>query len=155
MLWEVERLLFECEEESNLPQILLMENVPEVVGQKNMSAFSEWIESLDRLGYRSYWKILNATEFGVPQNRKRCFMVSVLGDYYFEFPEKIGCGIRLKHILEPNVDESYYLSDKLVETFVAWSNRNESKGNGFGFHPKSGMEEAGGGDTNEGWLQRE
>lgn len=83
LLWQVERLLDECEE---LPQVLLMENVPEVIGARNKEAFSEWIKKLDQLGYRSYWRILNAVDYGIPQNRSRCFMISVLGDYYYDFP---------------------------------------------------------------------
>ena len=83
LLWEVERLLDECEE---LPQVLLMENVPEVIGARNKKPFGEWLNKLDRLGYRSYWEILNSRDYGVPQNRARCIMVSILGDYYFEFP---------------------------------------------------------------------
>lgn len=83
LLWQVERLLDEAEE---LPQVLLMENVPEVIGGRNKKAFSQWIEKLDSLGYRSYWQILNAADFGIPQNRARCFMVSILGDYYYTFP---------------------------------------------------------------------
>jgi len=61
LLWEVERLLDECEE---LPQVLLMENVPEVIGGRNKKAFSEWIKKLDSLGYRSYLKILNSRDYG-------------------------------------------------------------------------------------------
>ena len=83
LLWQVERLLKEMEE---LPQILLMENVPEVVSDKNMKDFSEWIAFLDGLGYRSKYQILNAKNYGIPQNRERCFMVSWLGNFYYDFP---------------------------------------------------------------------
>lgn len=83
LLWQVERLLKEMNEK---PQILLMENVPEVVSDKNMKDFAEWIAFLDSLGYRSKHTILNAKDFGIPQNRERCFMVSWLGDYFFDFP---------------------------------------------------------------------
>lgn len=83
LLWEVERILDECEE---LPQVLLMENVPEVLGARNRKAFAEWIKKLDSLGYRNYWQILNSKDYGIPQNRARCFMVSILGDYYYNFP---------------------------------------------------------------------
>ena len=83
LLWEVERLLSETEE---LPQILLMENVPEVVSDKNIADFAQWIAFLDGLGYKSKYEILNAKDFGIPQNRARCFMVSWLGNYYYDFP---------------------------------------------------------------------
>ena len=102
MLWEVERILDECE---NLPQILLMENVPDVIGSKNIIHFAKWLEKLEKLGYHCYWQVLNAKDFGVPQNRERCFMVSLLGDYLYEFPKKQKLEIRLKDILEKEVDE--------------------------------------------------
>ena len=109
LLWEVERLLDECKE---LPQVLVMENVPQVIGTKNIEHFAKWQEKLESLGYKNKWQVLNAKDFGVPQNRERCFMVSVLGDYYYEFPKKIKLEKRLKDLLESEVDEKYYLSDK-------------------------------------------
>lgn len=83
MLWEVERLLKETKE---LPQVLLMENVKQVIGQKNIKAFAEWVAFLDELGYHSKWQVINATDFSIPQNRERCFMVSILGNFSFDFP---------------------------------------------------------------------
>ena len=112
MLWEVERILDECN--GNLPQILLMENVPDVIGSKNIEHFAKWLEKLESLGYKCYWRILNAKDYGIPQNRERCFMISILGDYYYEFPEPIKLEHRLKDLLEDNVDEKYYLSDKAI-----------------------------------------
>ena len=112
LLWEVERLLRELTE---LPQILLMENVPQVIGKKNIKDFAEWIAFLDTLGYTSKWAVLNAKDFNVPQNRERCFMVSWLGDHSYFFPQGTGCKRALKDVLEKNVDEKYYLSDKGVK----------------------------------------
>ena len=127
MLWEVERILDECE---NLPQILLMENVPDVIGSKNIIHFAKWLEKLEKLGYHCYWQVLNAKDFGVPQNRERCFMVSLLGDYYYEFPQPIKLEHRLKDLLEDNVDEKYYLSDKMVKYIASnnekWTGNNDN-----------------------------
>jgi DNA (cytosine-5)-methyltransferase 1 len=109
LLWEVERLLNECTE---LPQVLLMENVTQVHGKKNKEHFEEWIAFLESKGYSNYWKDLNAKNFGIPQNRNRTFMVSVLGDYTYEFPKEIPLKLRLKDMLETEVDEKYYLSVK-------------------------------------------
>lgn len=78
LLWEVERLLNEC---SELPQVLLMENVPQVHSRGNMPDFKKWIGFLEGKGYSSYWKDLNAKDYGVAQNRNRCFMVSLLGKW--------------------------------------------------------------------------
>lgn len=93
LLWEVERLLKEMNE---LPQILLMENVPEVVSDKNIADFAEWIAFLESLGYKNKYRILNAKNYGIPQNRERCFMVSWQGDYYYDYPppEKIRTQIK-------------------------------------------------------------
>lgn len=121
LLWEVERLLKEMDE---LPQILLMENVPEVISDKNIHDFAEWIAFLDGLGYMSKYKVLNAKNYGVPQNRDRCFMVSWLGDFYYDFPEPVPLTIRLMDVLEPEVDEKYYLSDKQIEGLVRAMDRD-------------------------------
>ena len=112
LLWEVERLLKEL---TDLPQILLMENVPQVIGQKNIKDFAEWVAFLDALGYTSKWAVLNATDFNVPQNRERCFMVSWLGDHSYYFPQGEGCKRALKDVLEKQVDEKFYLSDSAVK----------------------------------------
>lgn len=116
LLWEVERLLIEITKEGGrLPQILLMENVPDVLSEKNRKDFFSWCELLESLGYTSKYAILNAKDFGVPQNRKRCFMLSWLGeDYYYDFPHKQPLVVRLKNVLEPSVDEKYYLSEKTI-----------------------------------------
>ena len=112
LLWEVERLLNECEE---LPQILLMENVTQVHGKNNKEHFDAWIEFLESKGYNNYWQDLNAKNFGIPQNRNRTFMVSVLGDYTYEFPKEFPLGLRLKDMLEDSVDEKFYLSDIAIQ----------------------------------------
>lgn len=113
LLWEVERILSECEE---LPQVLLMENVPQVHGKKNMEHFKKWISALEELGYSNYWQDLNAKDYGIPQNRNRCFMISVLGNYKYEFPKPFELKLKLKDMLEDEVDEKYYLSDKQVDS---------------------------------------
>ena len=109
LLWEVERLLNECTE---LPQVLLMENVPQVHNTKNKEHFDKWIEFLTSKGYSNHWADLNAKDFGIPQNRNRCYMISILGDYSFEFPKGFPLEMRLKDILEETVDEKYYLNAK-------------------------------------------
>lgn len=88
LLWEVERLLKDCAE---LPQVLLMENVPQVLN----SDFGAWLKFLEGLGYHNYYKVLNATEYGIPQNRERCFMLSILGDYYYDFPKPFTLKLKL------------------------------------------------------------
>ena len=109
MLWEVERILTECE---NKPQILLMENVPQIHSEDNLPDFNKWKDRLEELGYKNYFQDLIATDFGIPQTRNRTFMISLLGDYNYTFPKPIPLKLKLKDMLEDNVDEKYYLSDK-------------------------------------------
>lgn len=112
LLWEVERLLTEMKE---LPQVLVMENVPQVIGTKNIKYFAEWVSVLDNLGYNSKWEILNAKDFGIPQNRSRFFMVSILGNYFYDFPNKIMSKMKLKDFVE--FKEEWIISpDKLTQT---------------------------------------
>lgn len=117
LLWEVERLLNEC---TNLPQVLLMENVPNIHGLANMEHFKEWIRFLESKGYSNYWKDLNAKDFGIPQNRPRTFMVSILGEYDYKFPQEIPLKKRLKDLLEDEVDEKFYLSDAMKNYILDW-----------------------------------
>lgn len=126
MLWEVERLLKETKE---LPQVLLMENVKQVIGQKNIKAFAEWVAFLDELGYHSKWQVINATDFSIPQNRERCFMVSVLGNHYYEFPKVIGNKLQLKDVTERydfirGVEmKEYQLSGKMKKYINSYDDR--------------------------------
>lgn len=110
LLWQVKRLLIETEK---LPQILVMENVPQVHSKKNIKDFQKWIDFLELIGYKNFLQDLNAKDYNVAQSRNRAFMVSVLDDCVFSFPTKIGLNKCIKDYLEENVDEKYYLtSDK-------------------------------------------
>jgi len=144
LLWEVERLLEECcgfkehrippssrskihsmsdwvddynydIDNTKLPQVLLMENVPQVISRANISDFQKWQYKLEQLGYSNYVQLLNAKDYGIPQNRNRCFMVSILGDFYYGFPRKQKLKLRLKDMLEDEVDEKYYLSERALK----------------------------------------
>ena len=114
LLWQVERLLKEC---SELPQILVMENVPQVHGKKNVNSFNECISFLESKGYSNYWKDLNSKNFGVPQNRNRCFMISILGEYSYNFPDEIPLNKVILDLLENEADvgSQYYVSDAKIE----------------------------------------
>lgn len=113
LLWEVERLLNETE---HLPQVLLMENVPQVMGAENIEDFYGWRDFLESKGYKSYATILNAKDYGVAQNRERAFMVSILGDYCYKFPQPIPLTKTMGDYLEPEVEWRYYINtDKARE----------------------------------------
>lgn len=121
-----------------LPQILLMENVPQVIGGGAIADFVQWREFLEGLGYKNYTQLMNAKSYGIPQNRNRCFMVSILGDYDYIFPPELPLQYRLKDFLERGVDEKYYLSDRTVEMFIEHTAKQQEKGNGFKFEPTTG-----------------
>ena len=128
LLWECERILNELNRErererdgsSHLPQVLLMENVPEVIGAGNVKHFHKWLAKLESLGYSNFTEILNGKNYGIPQNRRRCFMVSILGDYAYDFPMKMKLKYKLKDFLEKKVDEKYYLDDQDIERISNW-----------------------------------
>lgn len=104
LLWEVERLLNECEE---LPQCVIMENVPTVLKAKG---WEDWQEFLKTKGYRNFISVLNAKDYYIPQNRRRCFMVSILEGQGFNFPKKMKLDYVLKDIVDKNVDEKFFIS---------------------------------------------
>ena len=135
MLWEVERIISELDEK---PQILLMENVPMVHSGDNINDFQKWINRLEELGYKNYFQDLIATDYGIPQTRNRCFMISLLGDYSYTFPRPIPLKLKLKDMLEDNVDERYFLSDKMIEFFKHNEEKQKEKGNGFRFNVSNG-----------------
>jgi DNA (cytosine-5)-methyltransferase 1 len=123
LLWEVERILTEIHESGGeLPQILFMENVPQVHAESNMSDFQKWIDFLVSLGYVNYWQDLNAKNYEVAQNRERCFMFSFFGEYNYHFPEPVPLKKKLKDYLEENVEEKYYINNekaqKLIQTLI-------------------------------------
>lgn len=107
LLWECRKAII-----AKKPKWLLMENVAALVQGKFLPLFNKWQTELESYGYRNYAKVLNAKDFGVPQNRERVFLVSVLGDCQFNFPCGEGKDVRLKDILETDVDESYYLREE-------------------------------------------
>ena len=106
-------LLYECEKiiEAKKPKYLLLENVKNLVGKKFKPEFDKWLEYLESLGYTNYWKVLNAKDYGVPQNRERVFVVSILGEHEpYEFTDKIPLDKCISDILENEVDEKYYIN---------------------------------------------
>ena len=129
LLWEVERILDELNRErererdvsTHLPQVLLMENVPEVVGTGNVKHFHKWLYKLESLGYTNFVEILNGKDFGIPQNRRRCFMISIQGDFAYDFPFEMKLKHKLKDFLEKKVDEKYYLDDQDLERISNWN----------------------------------
>ena len=126
-------LLWECERAISVlrPKYLLMENVAAIMQKKFLPNFREWQECLEGYGYTNFTALLNSKDFGCPQNRLRCFMVSILGEASFEFPKPFPLEKRLRDVLEENVDESYYLRDEQVQRILAHTEMHQERGNGF------------------------
>ena len=125
------------------PKFLMLENVKAMVSRKFLPMFNLWQTELERLGYANFAKVLNAKDYGVPQNRERIFLVSIrmdgleglAGNVYYHFPKPFPLDRRLKDVLEEKVDEKYYLSDKMLEYF----NRvNDDNTHGHDFKPTDG-----------------
>lgn len=122
------------------PKYVVWENVKNLLSSKNRHNFDGYLEIMDKLGYNSYYKVLNAKNYGIPQNRERVFTVSIRKDIDegYEFPEEIKLTKKLKDVLEKSVDEKYYLSDKLIAGLIANTERQKAKGNGFTFETTDG-----------------
>ena len=120
LLWECKKII-----EAKKPKYLLLENVKNMTGNSHRANFEKWLKYLEGLGYKNYWKILNAVDFNVPQNRERVFVVSILGDEEFTFPEPKERKIKVKDILEDEskVPSNMYMNDR---PFIFRENQNES-----------------------------
>ena len=104
------------------PKYSIIENVKALTQKKFKAEFEQILQDLKLAGYNNYRKVLNAKDFGIPQNRERVFIISIRKDMdngEFQFPEGFDNGLRLKDLLEDIVDEKYYISqdktDKLIE----------------------------------------
>lgn len=129
LLFEVERLLITASENGNLPKYLLLENVKNLVSKKFKADFDRWLAFLKSLGYSNYWQILNAKDYGIPQNRERVFCVSIRGEHKpFKFPEKRELKLRLRDMIDEVVDEKYYLKESTIRSIVnsSFNSRRDS-----------------------------
>ena len=125
LLWEVQRLLDKGKDNGTLPRFLLMKNVKNIVSKRFLPLFQTWVDYLSSLGYKSFYKVLNARDYNVPQNRERCFMISVLNfDGEFNFPETTELKVTLQDLLEKEVEERYFLSDRFIKYACDMENRN-------------------------------
>ena len=119
------------------PKYAIAENVKALTSKKFKTEFETVLSSLNDAGYNNYYDVLNAKDYGIPQNRERVFIVSIrkdIDDGFFCFPAPQPLNIRLKDILEDNVDEKFYLKET-KEFFIKNSLNMEAKGNGFRFAP--------------------
>lgn len=137
----------------NKPRFFIFENVKGLLSDDSGRTFQRWIDFLggksvngnpvlfpheEAVPYHVYHKVLNAKDFGVPQNRERVFIVGIRDDEdnTFTWPREIHLEKRLRDVLESEVDEKYYLSDKMIESFTFHGERHKEKGTGFQWQPK-------------------
>lgn len=129
LFFEALRIIEDCK-----PKFAIAENVKALTSKKFTEELKIVLESLEEAGYNNYWQVLNAKNYGIPQNRERVFIISIRKDIDkgFSFPQPIPLELRLKDLLEDEVDEKYYLSDERIANIIAHKKRNEEKSNGFG-----------------------
>ncbi len=138
LLWECERAIA-----AKRPKYLVFENVAALVSEKFIRLFNSWQLLLEQYGYTNFTQVLNAKDYGVPQNRERVFMVSIRDcDTTYYFPDKIKLTKCLRDVLEENVPEEFYLSERSLNGFAEHNARHKAKGTGFIFKPKDGSEVA-------------
>ena len=143
----------------NKPRYFIFENVKGLLSEDGGKTFQEWINMLggksvngvpilfpydESVDYHLYWKVINAKEHGVPQNRERVFLIGIRddSDNNFQFPKEEHLTKRLKDVLEDSVDEKYFLSEKMLNGFILHNENHEEKGTGFVFKPKDENEVA-------------
>ena len=137
LMWETIRIV-----EKLKPKYVIWENVKNLLSKKHIHNFNAYLETMEQLGYISYYQVLNAKDYGIPQNRERVFTISirddtkVYGDYFFptidpdvkainfSFPQKQELKLKLKDRLEDEVDEKYYLSEKMIKYISATGTAN-------------------------------
>lgn len=114
---------------ANKPNFGMYENVKNIVGKQFKDTFKMFTDELDEYGYNVYWKVLNAKDYGIPQNRERVYLIFIkkeLDNGKFTYPEPFDNGIRLKDILEENVDEKFYISEDKVQRFLTNLNNEDA-----------------------------
>ena len=121
------------------PQFVIWENVKNLISKKHQHNYFAYIKAMNDLGYKSFGRVLNAKDYGIPQNRERIFTISVRErEREYEWPSPMPLTKKLKDMLEPGVDEKYYLSDKTVHFYRENEKKQKAKGNGFRFGVSDG-----------------
>lgn len=118
LMWNTVEIVRHCG-----PKYIIWENVKNVLSKKHIHNFNKYISDLDDMGYTSYYEVLNAKNYGVPQNRERIFVISIRKDLNqtFAFPKGFELNLRLKDVLENEVEEKYYLSQEIQDRFLQFS----------------------------------
>lgn len=111
------------------PKYVIWENVKNLLGKKHRHNFDAYLQTMESLGYTNYYEVLNAKDYGIPQNRERVFTISILNNDDYTFPPKQELKLKLKDMLEDEVDDKYYLSEKMIKYISAnnekWTGNND------------------------------
>jgi len=110
---------------AKMPEYSIIENVKNLTSKRFKEQFNSILKDIEDLGYTNYWKVLNAKDFGLPQNRERVFIISIRNDikYEFDFPSPIELNIKLKDVLENDVDEKFYLTENGLGRLIKKNNK--------------------------------
>ena len=115
LLWECEKAII-----AKRPKFMFMENVKALVSKKFFPLFAKWCARVESYGYVVKYQVINAKDYGIPQNRERVFAFFVREDQWtsYSFPEKLELKTRLKDVLEPTVEDKYYLAEGSLDNFL-------------------------------------
>lgn len=122
LMWNSVEIIRHCK-----PKYVIWENVKGVLQKKNIHNFEKYLNVLSDIGYTNHYKVLNAKDYGIPQNRERIFVVSILGTNLFQFPTPLNTDVNLYNILEQSVEEKYYASNELLHNFIQNNNLKLNK----------------------------
>lgn len=129
LFFDIERILLE-----KRPSMILLENVKQLKGHDKGNTLKTILQHLELAGYKTYWQVLKARDFGVPQNRERIYIVGFLNhEIEFEFPQPTQIETCVGQILEAQVDDKYTISDKLWQGHQLRKLKNKAAGKGFGY----------------------
>lgn len=108
------------------PKYVIWENVKNVISKKHKHNFDNYLSKMEELGYKNYWQVLNAKDYGIPQNRERVYTVSIRDNGDYKFPPKQELKLKLKDLLEESVDKKYFLSEAMLN-YMYGVNQKPSK----------------------------
>lgn len=121
LIWHNIRLLREAQKNDKLPKFIFLENVKNLVGKRFLHDFEDFNELIESFGYHTHYSIINAKNCGIPQNRERIFAIYIRKDIdsgQFTFPKPFDNGLRLKDVLEDDVDESYFITSPKAKILI-------------------------------------
>ena len=122
LMWNTINIVTYCK-----PKYVIWENVKNLLSKKHRHNFDSYLSIMESLGYNNYYQVLNAKDYGIPQNRERVYTISIRKDIdksNFKFPEKEELKLRLKDMLENEVDKKYYLSDEITNKYIPNKSNN-------------------------------